>query len=129
MNQFCFLRYLLLFIFSLSIVNTIFAQEQTLISIENPVCGVLTTQGYIFTESELNFLLPTSAQDSEVKRYSVAPGSTVMPPIDVVASWWACVTDGILTEGVTDAHGTLLYGSIVINDMKYDQSTGERGQE
>ncbi len=114
----------LTYLFSISISLA----SGNVITHESPLCGVLTTSGYIYSESNLVFLIPASINAPTVKRYSVEAGSPAMPPIEVLQNWWVCVTNGkIITEPNSETPD--FYGVIQIEEISIEQSNGERGQE
>lgn len=86
-----------------------------------PLCGVLTIQGY----HTLNFIVPQNNSTAQVKRYEVIDTIPHGYPLEVMAGWWICVTEGeILSEPTEES-----YGKIEIHSLKSDQTNGERGQE
>lgn len=86
-----------------------------------PICGVLTQQGY----HKLNFLVPYSSTGKEVKRYEVIDTASQVPPLEVMAGWWICVTAGKIIAEPTEES----YGRIEILSYETTQTNAERGQE
>lgn len=104
-------RILIILLFSLP---SLFAQEF-------PLCGVLTTSGY----SKVTFLIPQHQNAHIVERYEVVNYEKSVPPLEAIANWWICITDGkVLSTPTEDT-----YGKIEIYSYKTDQTNGERGQE
>ena len=89
-----------------------------------PLCGVLTERG----ASEPTFLVPEALDKTAVRRYRVEPNPNILPPLEVSAGWWVCVTEGEILEQPKSASPEV-YGRLRIEALEADQSNLERGQE
>ena len=93
-------------------------------SLQIPICGVLSEKGY----ATITFLVPDATNQAPVYRFEVVDHDKMMPPLEVEAGWWICVSAGEILSRPSKAHPDE-YGKIRIDNYLSDESNGEKGQE
>ncbi len=91
---------------------------------QEPLCGVLTTSG----PAAVMLVVPLALDDAPVLRYEVLPSPDLLPPLDVQAGWWVCVTEGEVLDAPSESSPDEV-GTVRIDALSSDRSNAERGQD